>query len=194
MPGAGGTTDQDVEKLIELLRRRDPQAMPLLFEALGRRAFGLAYRILGDGPEAEDVVQDAFLAVWRQSDRLDSERGSVAALLLTIVHRRAIDSARARRKRAVHEVSLQPEVDALDEVDVAAAAIATLDGAAAHRSMDLLPDDQRRVIELAYFDGFTHVEIAERLELPLGIVKSRMRLGLEKLREALKARTSSDVR
>ena len=174
--------------------RRDPQAMALLFDRLGRRAFGLAYRILGDGAEAEDVVQEAFLALWRQAERLDPERGRLTAFLLTIVHRRAVDALRSRRKRRDRQVPLTAELDAWDSVGVEAAAIANLDGESARRSLERLPAEQRVVLKLFYFDAYRQAEIAAQLDLPIGTVKSRLRLGLEKMREMLQEAQGGGLR
>lgn len=187
MSAPSRTTDQEVEALAGRLRLRDPQAMVQLYDLFSRRAFGLAYRVLGDGTDAEDVVQESFMALWRQADRIDPNRGRLTAYLLTIVHRRAIDALRARRRREIRTITLEPELDAQDTLDVEAAALASLDGARVRAHVEQLPPEQRRVIELAFFEGYTHAEIAQRLQLPLGTVKSRIRLGMEKLRDALRA-------
>ena len=161
--------------------------MVQLYDLFSRCAFGLAYRVLGDGTDAEDVVQESFMALWRQADRIDPNRGRLTAYLLTIVHRRAIDALRARRRREIRTITLEPELDAQDTLDVEAAALASLDGARVRAHVEQLPPEQRRVIELAFFEGYTHAEIAQRLQLPLGTVKSRIRLSMEKLRVALRA-------
>lgn len=182
--GSAGITDGESAALIARLRRRDPEALALVFDRLGRRAFGLAYQIVGNGAEAEDVVQDTFLTLWRQADRLDPERGHLTGLILTVAHRKALDAVRARRRREAHQAPFDSELEALDAIDVEASAIADLDGQAVRQALQQIPEEQRRVIELAYFQGYTHLEIAAQLRLPIGTVKSRMRLGLSKLRDA----------
>ena len=162
--------------------------MAELYDLFSRRAFGLAYRILGDGSEAEDVVQDTFLTLWRYADRVDPARGRLTAFLLTVTHRRAIDVLRARRQRERRLAPFDPSLDAPDDVDVEATAVANVDGTFVRECLGQLPVAQRQILELAYFEAYTHVEIAERLSLPLGTVKSRIRLGLEKMREAIRAR------
>ena len=173
------------------LKRKDPRALAALYQKAARGAFGLAFRIVGDGAAAEDVVQDAFLTVWRQSHTLNPERGNVVSLLMTIVHHRAIDLLRARRGRGGDPLPLdlatvedERAVALLDAVDASLARELLL------HALNSLPEDQRRPIQLAYFEGLTHVEIAEALGIPLGTVKSRLRLGLEKLRAALPPETS----
>ena len=106
------STDREIEALIERIRRRDAAAMAELFDLFSRRAFGLAYRILGDGSEAEDVVQDTFLSLWRYADRVDPARGRLTAFLLTVTHRRAIDVLRARRQREKRLAPFEPPLDA----------------------------------------------------------------------------------
>lgn len=179
------TTDSDVGDLAASLRARDPRALEQLYDRLGRRAFGLAYRILGDGGAAEDAVQEAFLTIWNQAERLDSSRGRVESLLMTVVHRRSIDLLRSRRGRGAR---LQPlDFDAVDErasaVLEAVSDQLTLD--AVRVALEGLAPEQREAIELAYFEGLTQVEIAEATSVPLGTVKSRLRLGLGRLRTTL---------
>ena len=170
------------------LRRREPEALAELFRAHGRRAFGLAYRILGDGHAAEDVVQDAFVAIWDRAERIDPARGRVESLLMTIVHRRAVDELRARGRRVQ-----RPAPEPLDAVDESAAERfeAVLDALASEgirrrvrELLEALPREQREAVELAYFTGLTHQQIAAETGAPLGTVKSRLRLGLGKLRDA----------
>jgi RNA polymerase sigma-70 factor (ECF subfamily) len=166
------------------LRARDPSALEALYDKYGRRAFGLAFKVLGEGASAEDAVQEAFLTLWRQADRLDPARGRVGALLLTVVYRRAIDLLRERRGQLPLTESIADLLPNLaQEVDWTSAA---LNREAVYRALERLPHDQRQAVELAFFQGLTHVEVAETLGLPLGTVKSRLRLGMEKLRALLK--------
>jgi len=158
--------------------------MELLYDRLGRQAFGLAYRILGDGASAEDVVQEAFLTLWRQAERLDATRGNVSSLLMTLVHHKAVDTVRSRKGLAAAQRSLDSVLER-DVPDIAEGVAEAMSGQAVRRALESLPSEQRRPIEMAYFEGLTHVEIAESLNVALGTVKSRLRLGLGKLRREL---------
>ncbi len=166
-------------------------AMPLpvlgdleaLYEAYHRQALGLAYRVLGDAAEAEEVVQEAFLAAWHAGHIFDPARGTARTWLLTLVRNRAIDTSRGRQRRPVRSLGEAP--DPVDPSDVRSAASLNLDAATAGRALELLPDEQREAIELAYLGGQSHGEIAARLGLPVGTVKGRIRLGLDRLRSTL---------
>ncbi len=169
------------------MRQRDPLALEQLYDALGGRAFGLAYRILGDGPTAEDAVQESFLWIWNNGERIDSRKGRVASLLLTIVHRRSIDALRARKRRdAIGGQSTDDLPDLKDDrsADQFDRVVDSLTHKRVRDCLDSLSPDQREVIELAYFEGLTQSEISDHSGIPLGTVKSRMRLGLIRLRVA----------
>ncbi len=148
-------------------------------------AYGLAIRILGDGQDAEDAVQDAFLAVWRQADRLDPAKGRLSAYLLTVVHHRAVSLLRRRRTDGapVDTEAYDQATPRADETFDTVSAALTRD--AIQQGLTSLPPEQRETIELAYFGGRTHQEIGADLRVPLGTVKGRLRLGLEKLRARL---------
>ena len=164
--------------------------MEALYDRLSRQAFGLAYRILGDGASAEDVVQEAFMTVWRQSERIDAARGKLTSLVMTVVHHRAIDALRAQRGQLTRQSSL--DFDALEKEgpDPSERIMASFDRDSVREALANLPPDQKQAIEMAYFEGLTHMEIAEALEQPLGTIKSRLRLGLDKMRTALGAKRS----
>jgi RNA polymerase sigma-70 factor (ECF subfamily) len=160
--------------------------MEVLYDRLGRQAFGLAYRILGDGPSAEDVVQEAFLTLWRQADRVDSARGKLSSFVLTIVHHKAIDALRAKRGLIAKQLPIEVGDIEKSGSHVDERVLASLSRDEVRQALAAVPDDQRRAIEMAYYEGLTHVEIAEALSLPLGTVKSRLRLGLDKMRTTLR--------
>jgi RNA polymerase sigma-70 factor (ECF subfamily) len=171
------------EELMVRVARGNADAFELIYERHADAAFSLAYRISGSRAAAEEVAQDAFLALWRNGARYEQSRGSVRNWILGIVHNRAIDALRRavrHESRRAGDEGLAERLMAPDRTDEEvgrrqeAGTIRTL--------LDDLPVDQRRVIELAYFAGFTHTEIAEMLEIPVGTVKGRMRLGLDKLR------------
>jgi RNA polymerase sigma-70 factor (ECF subfamily) len=175
------------EELMPLIGGKDPDAFEVFYDRHGRAAFSLAYRIVGDRSVAEDVSQEAFISIWRSGARYDRTRGSVRAWLLGIVRNRAIDVLR-RGGRLAPNLALDDEAI----LDQRPAAERTEDQALERETRDelrgalrQLPSEQSKVIELAYFGGFTHTEIAKMLGMPLGTVKGRMRLGLEKIRAEL---------
>jgi RNA polymerase sigma-70 factor (ECF subfamily) len=174
------------EELMPLIADRDPEAFEVFYDRHGGAAYSLAYRIVGDRAAAEDVVQEAFLSVWRSESGYDAARGSVRGWALGVVRHRAIDAVRRRAttppvafEHQLEQIVEQPSA-ALTEVEVLRRESAReLRGA-----LGALPGEQSQVIELAYFGGFSQSEIAEMLALPIGTVKGRMRLGLEKIRAA----------
>ena len=172
---------------MQLVQRNDARAFEVVYERHSGAAFSLAYRMVGRGNVAEDVVQEAFLSLWRSGARYERTRGSVRTWVLGIVHHRAIDQLRrasVHDKRRASDEGIEERFEARERTD---AEVARRDEAATIRSaMDALPAEQSHVIELAYFGGFTHTEIAEMLGAPVGTVKGRMRLGLEKLRNRLR--------
>jgi RNA polymerase sigma-70 factor, ECF subfamily len=176
------------EDLMSLVQRGEARAFEVIFDRHSSAAFSLAYRMCGRRSMAEDVVQEAFMSLWRSGARYDRRRGSVRSWVLGVVHNRAIDAFRrglARESRNVSDEGIADRLPAAEQTDVE---VARRDEAKQVRlALDELPADQRQVIELAYFGGFTHVQIAEMLKLPAGTVKGRMRLGLTKMRSELGA-------
>jgi RNA polymerase sigma-70 factor (ECF subfamily) len=158
----------------------------LLYDRHGAAAFSLAYRMVGNRVMAEDISQEAFLAIWRSRLRYDQGRGSVRTWVLGIVHNRAIDALRRSlvhdRRRETAE-GIEERHEAPDRTEVEAAR--REEARSVRSALDTLPEEQRRTIELAYFGGFSHSQIAELLDMPIGTVKGRMRLGLDKLRQQL---------
>ena len=174
--------------LIQAVARREPTALVALYERHGRLAFALAYRVLGDAPSAEEAVQDAFLRVWRHAATFDPARGgNVRAWLLTIVHHRAIDARRRRHGHPGEHVALEAVEGTLAAPDVWGEVARGLEGERVRDAVAALPGEQRRAIELAYYEGLTHGEIATRTGAPLGTVKGRLRLGLRRLHGLLSA-------
>jgi RNA polymerase sigma-70 factor (ECF subfamily) len=174
------------EDLMQLVRRGDPDAFEVVYERHGSAAFSLAYRMCGQRSTAEDVVQEAFLSLWRSGARYDRTRGSVRTWVLGIVHNRAIDALRrgtVHDRRRVGDEGIAERFEASERTEVE---VARRDEAREVRSaLQELPSEQSQVIELAYFGGFTHTEIASLLDTPVGTVKGRMRLGLAKMRTQL---------
>ncbi|HEX3224979.1 MAG TPA: sigma-70 family RNA polymerase sigma factor [Gaiellaceae bacterium] len=172
------------EALVALAARSEQSALAELYDRFGRPAYGLALRILRDESLAEDAVQDAFLAVWRTAPRFLPERGKASTWILTLVHRRAVDLVRREERRRTD--ALDPETEPGDRSPpVDEEAWLRLQRERVQSALRQLPDQQREAIELAYYGGFTQSELAERLGQPLGTIKSRMFLGLGRLRELL---------
>jgi RNA polymerase sigma-70 factor (ECF subfamily) len=174
------------EEMMQLVQSGQPRAFELLYDRHGGAAFSLAYRMVGNRVTAEDITQEAFLSIWRSRLRYDQARGSVRTWVLGIVHNRAID---ALRRSVVHDRRREPiegleeRFEARERTDVEAAR--REEARSVRSALDALPEDQRRTIELAYFGGFSHSQIAELLGEPIGTVKGRMRLGLDKMRRRL---------
>ena len=167
------------------LAGRDLAALATLYDRYGRLAYALAYRILGESGSAEDVVQDAFISAWRGASSYRRERGNPRGWLLSIVHHRAVDVL--RRKTAFRAAPLEvAERRAADE-DTASMAERNVEQQTIRLALRALPEAQRRTIELAYFGGYTQSELADLMGVPLGTVKGRMRIGLQKMRRLLGA-------
>ena len=177
---------EDDRALIERIEGSDADALGILYDRHAGRLMGLAQRILGDTGEAEEVLQEVFLHVWKAVATFDPSRGPVLAWLLVATRSRSIDRLRSRRSgRGAGARSLEEAAEPASREDVEADAAGREWEAQCRAVIAELPEDQRRALELAYFDGLTHQEIAERTATPLGTVKTRVRLGLMKLRERL---------
>jgi RNA polymerase sigma-70 factor, ECF subfamily len=175
------------EDLMTLVDEKNSDAFAVVYDRHGGAAYSLAHRIVGEAGMAEDVTQEAFLSIWRSTARFDAARGSVRGWVLGIVRNRAIDAVR-RTARPAPKLDLDD--DAVLETQPAeqrtdAEAIRRETAGRLREALGLLPREQSQVIELAYFGGFSHSEIAEMLGAPIGTIKGRMRLGLEKIRSAL---------
>jgi RNA polymerase sigma-70 factor, ECF subfamily len=185
-PAGAELRDLADEDIMPLVRRGEASAFEVIYERHSSAAFSLAYRMCGTRAQAEDVVQEAFLSMWRSGARYDQTRGSVRTWMLGIVHNRAIDSLRrsvVHDKRRASDEGIEERFEARERTEVE---VARLDEANEIReALQTLPTEQCRVIELAYYGGFTQTEIATMLDTPIGTVKGRMRLGLEKMRAQL---------
>jgi RNA polymerase sigma-70 factor, ECF subfamily len=174
------------EDLMQLVQRAEAAAFEVVYDRHAGAAFSLAYRMCGARQLAEEVVQEAFLSIWRSGARYDRGRGSVRTWILGITHHRAIDALRRGVVQARHRASDEGIEERFEATDRTDAEVARREEALEIRgALELLPDDQRRAIELAYYGGFTQSEIAEMLDIPIGTVKGRMRLGMEKMRDRL---------
>jgi RNA polymerase sigma-70 factor, ECF subfamily len=175
--------DQSDEELIVAVVQQRSEALAALYDRYGGLALGLATRITGDRGQAEDVVQESFLALWRQAGAFQEGRGAVRTWLLSIVHHRSIDVIRKRKSSAVETFDIVrhdvPADDAWGDV------YAQLTQVQIREALHCLPAEQRQAIELAYFSGLSQQEIAQRLDTPLGTVKGRTRLAMQKLKGLL---------
>src|SRR3954454_18079769 len=174
------------EDLMPLVNRKQEGAFEVFYDRHGAAAYSLAYRVVGNRTLAEEVTQEAFLSIWRSGARFDRTRGSVRSWMLAVVRNRAIDALR----RAAGTPALPSDDDAVLEARPAperteAETVRRETARELRGALEALPSDQSRVIELAYFGGFSHSEIASMLDTPLGTVKGRMRLGLQKMRGEL---------
>jgi RNA polymerase sigma-70 factor (ECF subfamily) len=173
------------EALVALVARGDESALAELYDRVGRVAYGLASRVLRDERLAEDAVQEGFLALWRTAAAFRAERAKASTWILTLVHRRAVDLVRREERRRTEPIG--------EEVVGRAGAVESTEEAAwlrfererVQQALGQLPDVQREAIELAYYGGFSQSELADRLGVPLGTIKSRMFAGLARLRELL---------
>lgn len=172
---------------IEIMKRiiqRDQQALWMLYERYGTAVYSIAYRVLANATMAEEVTQDTFLKVWHQTTRWDSEKGKLKNWLLTITQFTAIDRLRKERRQPV--VHSEPIEDTDETLYVGAMTLGDphwQDGSALRLVVEQLPPEQASLIDLAFYQGMSHSEIADTLHMPLGTVKTRLRTGLRRLRE-----------
>ncbi len=179
------------EDLISLVG--DAEAFALLYDRHSRAAYSLAYRLMNGRQPAEDLVQEAFIKVWRSAGGYRAGRGSVRTWILSIVRNRAIDQFRSDASRRRTRDEVEESAPTSEPSEAFAETWRNTQQEQVREVLKTLPQEQLRILELAYFSGYTHVEIAERLSLPLGTVKGRMRLGLEKLRNHTELREMAVV-
>jgi RNA polymerase sigma factor (sigma-70 family) len=173
------------EALVALVARGDESALAELYDRVGRVAYGLAFRVLRDERLAEDAVQEGFLALWRTAAAFRAERSKASTWILTLVHRRAVDLVRREERRRVEPLADDVAAQAGQTETTEEAAWLRFERERVQNALGQLPDVQREAIELAYYGGFSQSELAERLGVPLGTIKSRMFAGLSRLRELL---------
>jgi RNA polymerase sigma factor (sigma-70 family) len=172
------------EALIALVARGDEAALAELYDRVGRVAYGLAFRVLRDDRLAEDAVQEAFLGVWRTAAGFRPERAKAGTWILTLVHRRAVDLVRREERRRADPLDDETR-DAATSESAEDVAWVGFERERVQAALRQLPDAQREAIEVAYYGGYSQSELAERLGVPLGTIKSRMFSGLARLRELL---------
>lgn len=176
---------RDLAELLKRSGRGEEAAFARLYDATAARAYGLAVRVVRDPSQAEEITQEAFLEIWRTASRFDESLGSAVSWILTLVHRKAVDRVRSaeastRRDTAYHQGNQVVEHDSTAE-----AAHASMEARRVRQALDSLTEVQREALELAYFKGYTHTEVATMLDLPVGTAKTRIRDGLIRLRDTM---------
>lgn len=184
-PVEGASVAPDLVELLKRCARGDQDAFARLYDATASRVFGLAVRVVRDPAQAEEVTQECFLEIWRTASRFDPDRGSPLSWLLTITHRKAVDRVRSaeaasRRDSTYHQQNQPVAHDATAE-----AAQASIEARRVRQALGTLTPVQREALELAYFGGYTHTEVASMLDLPVGTAKTRIRDGLIRLRDTM---------
>jgi RNA polymerase sigma-70 factor, ECF subfamily len=179
------------EDLMSLTSGGDAEAFTALYDRHVRAAYSLAYRMMGERQATEDLVQEAFLKVWRAAGIYRAERGSVRIWILSIVHNRGIDQIRSHASRRRTQERIEASAPRSQPSEAFAETWRNSQRDQVREALNTLPPEQLKILELAYFSGYTHVEIAELLRLPLGTVKGRMRLGLKKIRDYFESRDAA---
>ncbi|MDA0263286.1 MAG: sigma-70 family RNA polymerase sigma factor [Chloroflexi bacterium] len=173
------------EVLLQLLHLGNEEALGALYDRHGRASYSLAYRMLGNAQAAEDAVQEAFINIWRRAGSFTNARGTARTWIMAVVHHRSIDIGRKRRGITPRELPLELERLPEDPYDTWSEVSNILDGDVLKDCLEKIPEEQREAIQLAYYEGYTQREIAELKRIPLGTVKGRIRIGIEKLRGLL---------
>lgn len=183
--GAPSGAVPDLGALLKRSARGDSAAFAELYDATAARAHGLVLRVVRDRAQAEEVTQEVFLEVWRQASRYDAARGSALAWLMTIAHRKAVDRVRSAEAATRRDLTYEHGNQTVPHDETAEAAHASLEAHRVRTALGQLTDVQREAIELAYFGGYTHTEVAALLDLPVGTAKTRIRDGLIRLRDTI---------
>jgi RNA polymerase sigma-70 factor (ECF subfamily) len=182
---AGGADKTGLAELIARSSRGDETAFAELYDATSARAYGMALRVVRNPAHAEEVVQEAYLDAWRTSSRFDPARGSAMGWLITIVHRKAVDRVRSAEAASNRDATYHRESQAVDHDQTAEAAHSSLEAQRVRGAVATLTEVQREALELAYFGGYTHTEVATMLDVPVGTAKTRIRDGLIRLRDTM---------
>lgn len=184
-PVTGAPVGPDLSELLRASARGDQAAFAQLYDATASRVHGLALRVVRDPAQAEEVTQEAYLEVWRTASRFDPAKGSALSWLMTIGHRKAVDRVRSAESSSKRDTTYHHQNHTVDHDATADAAHASLEAKRVRAALDNLTDIQREAIQLAYFGGYTHTEVAALLDLPVGTAKTRIRDGLIRLRDAI---------
>jgi len=187
VPSQGGApAGADPGELLRRCARGDESAFADFYDATSSRAWGVALRVVRNRAHAEEVVQEAYLSAWRQSGRFDPKRGRAESWFLTIVHRAAVDRVRSAEASTRRDQRYTEQSQSMPEQDSTATAVhRTLEARRVHGALDSLTERQRQAVELAYWGGYTHTEVAGLLDIPVGTAKTRIRDGLIRLRDTL---------
>lgn len=183
--GAPAGAGPDLAALLQRSARCDRAAFAALYDATAARVHGLVLRVVRDPTQAEEVTQEVFLEIWRTASRFDPERGSAVSWLLTIGHRKAVDRVRSAEAASRRESTYHHRNQTVAHDTTADAAQASLEARRVRTALTQLTEVQREAIELAYFGGYTHTEVAALLDLPVGTAKTRIRDGLIRLRDTI---------
>ena len=170
------------EELMLLVNNGEPKAFATLYDRHSQAAYCLAYRMMGEKQAAEDLAQEAFIKVWRRAGSYRAQKGSVRTWILSIVHNRGIDQLRSHASRRRTQEKIEASAASSQPSEAFAETWRNTQAEQVREALSTLPKEQLKILELAYFSGYTHVEIAELLGVPLGTVKGRMRAGLKKMR------------
>jgi RNA polymerase sigma-70 factor (ECF subfamily) len=184
-PTGGVSSAPDLAALLKSCGRGDQAAFAQLYDATSSRVVGLAVRVVRDPAQAEEVAQEAFLEIWKTSGRFDPAKGSPLGWLLTIVHRKAVDRVRSAEASTRRDTTYHQRNQPVEHDSTAEAATASLEAGRVRQALSSLTPVQREALELAYFGGYTHTEVATMLELPVGTAKTRIRDGLIRLRDTM---------
>ncbi len=179
------------EDLISLMQNGEAKAFATLYDRHSRAAYSLAYRMMGERQAAEDLAQDAFIKVWRGAGSYRAQRGSVRTWILSVVHNRGIDQLRSHASRRRTQDKIEAEAPRSQPSEAFAETWRNSQRDQVREALSTLPQEQLKILELAYFSGYTHVEIADLLGIPLGTVNGRMRLGLKKIRTYFESREAA---
>ena len=186
--GGSQPADGAAARLASLMQRSsrgDEAAFAELYDLTSARAYGLALRVVRNPAQAEEVVQEAYLDAWRTSSRFDPARGSAAGWLLTIVHRKSVDRVRSAEAATARDATYHRETEPVEHDSTVESAHASLDAQRVRTAVAGLTAVQREAVELAFFGGYTHTEVATMLDVPVGTAKTRIRDGLIRLRDAM---------
>jgi RNA polymerase sigma-70 factor (ECF subfamily) len=184
-PEEGVPPGPDLPDLLQRSARGDESAFAAVYDAVSAKAYGLALRVVRDPAQAEEVLQESLLEVWRTASRYDASRGSAPAWILTIVHRRAVDRVRSAESATRRDTAYHDRNQPVSHDETAEAATASLEAHRVRSALASLTPVQREAVELSYLRGYTHTEIARMLDLPVGTAKTRIRDGLIRLRDTM---------
>ena len=184
-PSPQGTGVPDLGSLLRRSARGDETAFAEVYDATSARVYGLVLRVVRDPAQAEEVAQEVYLEIWRTATRFDPDRGSALSWMMTIAHRKAVDRVRSAEAASRRDTTYHRETRPVDHDATAEAATASLEATRVRQALLELTTVQREALELAYFGGYTHTEVAAMLELPVGTAKTRIRDGLIRLRDAM---------